>query len=210
MFAVATGVASPCLGASTALRRKTLEAIGGIAALADYLVEDFEMGARIRARGQRGAVLPYLVDTSVDVRLRIARLEAPALLGAEQPRGESGRGDGVRAGARGAVRAPVRALARARLDGARGAGRGGRRAPRRGRAVHGDGERRPRRAAGALAPAAARPGGARVVGGGAVCAAHDLARRRVRPGRRREARPPDRRPRARPRSPATTSASRPS
>ncbi len=67
MFAVATGVASPCLGASTALRRKTLDAIGGIAALADYLVEDYEMGARIRARGQRGAVLPYLVDTSVDV-----------------------------------------------------------------------------------------------------------------------------------------------
>src|SRR5690242_16155163 len=46
-FALVTGVAQFCLGASTAIRRTTLQQIGGFESLANYLVEDFEMGRRI-------------------------------------------------------------------------------------------------------------------------------------------------------------------
>jgi ceramide glucosyltransferase len=67
IFASVTGASGFCLGASTALRRATLEAIGGFEALADYLVEDFEMGRRIRARGLKGVMLPYFVDSIVDL-----------------------------------------------------------------------------------------------------------------------------------------------
>jgi ceramide glucosyltransferase len=67
IFASLTGASGFCLGASTALRRSTLEEIGGLDALADYLVEDFEMGRRIRARGRRGVLLPYITDTVVDL-----------------------------------------------------------------------------------------------------------------------------------------------
>lgn len=68
IFASVTGASGFCLGASTALRRATLEAIGGFEALADYLVEDFEMGRRIRARGLKGVLIPYFVDTIVDLQ----------------------------------------------------------------------------------------------------------------------------------------------
>jgi ceramide glucosyltransferase len=68
IFATVTGAARICLGASTALRRATLEAIGGLAALANYLVEDHEMGRAIRAMGKRGVVLPYCVETMVDLQ----------------------------------------------------------------------------------------------------------------------------------------------
>ncbi len=68
IFASVTGASGFCLGASTAVRRSTLEEIGGFPALADYLVEDFEMGRRIRARGRKGVLLPYVVDTVVDLR----------------------------------------------------------------------------------------------------------------------------------------------
>jgi ceramide glucosyltransferase len=67
-FALVTGAAKFCLGASTALRRKTLEEIGGLPSLADYLVEDYEMGRRIWTTGQRMVILPYLVETLVDLK----------------------------------------------------------------------------------------------------------------------------------------------
>jgi ceramide glucosyltransferase len=67
VFAYMTGASGLCLGASIALRRKTLEAIGGLASLADYLVEDYELGRRILERGQRMALLPYFVDLTVDL-----------------------------------------------------------------------------------------------------------------------------------------------
>lgn len=65
MFACVTGASGFCLGASTALRRSTLEQIGGLEALADYLVEDFEMGRRIRARGLELVLQPYFVDSVI-------------------------------------------------------------------------------------------------------------------------------------------------
>ena len=67
VFARATRAAPACIGASTAMRRETLERIGGFQALASYLVEDYEMGRRIRKLGLRAVFLPYLVDTTVDL-----------------------------------------------------------------------------------------------------------------------------------------------
>jgi ceramide glucosyltransferase len=68
IFAWMTGASSFCLGASTALRRSTLDSIGGFEPLHDYLVEDFELGRRIRARGLRMAVVAYFVETIVDLK----------------------------------------------------------------------------------------------------------------------------------------------
>lgn len=68
VFAHVTGAAKFCLGASTALRRSTLKEIGGLEALADYLVEDYEMGRRIWTSGKRIAIVPYFVDTMVDLK----------------------------------------------------------------------------------------------------------------------------------------------
>ena len=68
VFAHTTGAAKFCLGASTALHRSTLEEIGGLEVLADYLVEDYEMGRRIWMSGKKLAVVPYLVDTMMDLK----------------------------------------------------------------------------------------------------------------------------------------------
>jgi ceramide glucosyltransferase len=67
VFAHVTGVTRFVLGATTALRRSSLEAIGGLEALGDYLVEDFEMGRRLLAAGRRVVLVPYFVDTVVDL-----------------------------------------------------------------------------------------------------------------------------------------------
>jgi len=68
VFAYVTGASNFCLGASAALRRSTLEEIGGLESLADYLVEDYEMGRRIWSSGSKIAIVPYFVDTMVDLR----------------------------------------------------------------------------------------------------------------------------------------------
>lgn len=68
VFAHVTGTSKFCLGASAALRRSTLKEIGGLESLADYLVEDYEMGRRIWVSGKRIAIVPYLVDTMVDLK----------------------------------------------------------------------------------------------------------------------------------------------
>ena len=68
VFAHITGASKFCLGASVALRRGMLERIGGLEVLADYLVEDYEMGRRIWSSGKRIAVVPYFVDTMVDLK----------------------------------------------------------------------------------------------------------------------------------------------
>jgi ceramide glucosyltransferase len=66
-FAHVTGASPFVLGASNAVRRSTLDAIGGLADLGNYLLEDFEMGRRLRAAGKRIAVVPYFVETLVDL-----------------------------------------------------------------------------------------------------------------------------------------------
>lgn len=59
------GSATFCGGATLALRRRTLEAVGGFAALADHLADDYRLAARVRARGLRTILSTYLVDTMV-------------------------------------------------------------------------------------------------------------------------------------------------
>jgi ceramide glucosyltransferase len=68
VFAHVTGASKFCLGASIAVRREMLDSIGGLEALADYLVEDYEMGRRIWTSGKRIAIVPYFVDTMVDLK----------------------------------------------------------------------------------------------------------------------------------------------
>ncbi len=68
LFAHISGASKFCLGASVALHRSTLAQVGGLEALSDYLVEDYEMGRRIWELGKKIAVLPYFVDTIVDLK----------------------------------------------------------------------------------------------------------------------------------------------
>jgi ceramide glucosyltransferase len=68
LFAHVSGASRFCLGASAALHRSTLEKIGGLEALSDYLVEDYEMGKRIWTLGKKIAIIPYFVDTIVDLQ----------------------------------------------------------------------------------------------------------------------------------------------
>jgi ceramide glucosyltransferase len=68
LFAYVSGASKFCLGASAALYRSTLERIGGLEALSDYLVEDYEMGKRIWMLGKKIEIIPYFVDTMVDLK----------------------------------------------------------------------------------------------------------------------------------------------
>jgi ceramide glucosyltransferase len=68
VFAYVTGASPFVLGASNAVRRSTLQKVGGLEELGYYLLEDFEMGRRVRELGQKIAVVPYFVDTLVDLR----------------------------------------------------------------------------------------------------------------------------------------------
>jgi ceramide glucosyltransferase len=68
ILAQVTGAADFCPGSSLALRRSTLEMIGGFESLADYLVEDYELGRRILAKGFRMSLASYLVDLVVDLK----------------------------------------------------------------------------------------------------------------------------------------------
>jgi ceramide glucosyltransferase len=68
LFAYVTGASRFCLGASAALHRSTLERIGGFEGLSDYLVEDYEMGRRIWETGKKVKIIPYFVDTTVDLK----------------------------------------------------------------------------------------------------------------------------------------------
>ncbi len=51
-----------CFGASMALKRSTLDAIGGLAAVADDLADDYELGAAVRRLGLKVVVSPHLID----------------------------------------------------------------------------------------------------------------------------------------------------
>jgi ceramide glucosyltransferase len=58
---VALKLAEPCIGATIALRRTTLEAIGGFQALKDQLADDFVLGAEVRATGQQVVLADFAV-----------------------------------------------------------------------------------------------------------------------------------------------------
>lgn len=50
------GLASPCLGSTIALKRATLDEVGGFAAFADQLADDYEIGRAVRAKGYTLAI----------------------------------------------------------------------------------------------------------------------------------------------------------
>jgi ceramide glucosyltransferase len=54
-------LASPCVGATIALRRSVLDEIGGLIGIKDLLADDYEIGRRARNRGYRVRVVPPLV-----------------------------------------------------------------------------------------------------------------------------------------------------
>ncbi|HEX9024130.1 MAG TPA: bacteriohopanetetrol glucosamine biosynthesis glycosyltransferase HpnI [Geobacteraceae bacterium] len=61
------------LGASMAVRREALEAIGGFAALVDYLADDYQLGNKVQRAGWRLALSDYFVE-SVLHRERLATI----------------------------------------------------------------------------------------------------------------------------------------
>jgi len=61
VFGAARGLARPCMGSTIAMRRATLAAIGGFAAFADVLADDYAMGEAIAAQGLKVAMPAMLV-----------------------------------------------------------------------------------------------------------------------------------------------------
>lgn len=66
IFSTVTGAAHFCVGASVAFRRADLERIGGMASLSDYLVEDYELGRRLKGLGKKMALVPEIVEVVAD------------------------------------------------------------------------------------------------------------------------------------------------
>jgi ceramide glucosyltransferase len=61
VLGLASGLAQPCFGSTIALKRSTLDAIGGFAAFADRLDDDYAIGAAVRERGEVVAIPPFTV-----------------------------------------------------------------------------------------------------------------------------------------------------
>jgi ceramide glucosyltransferase len=61
VLGLASGLAQPCFGSTIALKRSTLDAIGGFAVFADRLDDDYAIGAAVRARGEVVAIPPFTV-----------------------------------------------------------------------------------------------------------------------------------------------------
>lgn len=55
------GLAKPCFGSTIAIKGPVLREIGGLAALADVLADDNEIGRRVRAKGYSVAIPPFAV-----------------------------------------------------------------------------------------------------------------------------------------------------
>lgn len=68
IFAEMTGAANACLGPSIALRRAALEGIGGLEGLANFLVEDYELGRRFWTSGMKVILVPHLIEVTVDLQ----------------------------------------------------------------------------------------------------------------------------------------------
>ena len=61
VFGVAFGLARPCMGSTIALRRETLDRIGGFPGFTDVLADDYAIGEAIQALGLKVVVPPMLV-----------------------------------------------------------------------------------------------------------------------------------------------------
>jgi ceramide glucosyltransferase len=68
IFAHVTGSAKFCLGSSMALRRSSLNELGGLETLSDYLVEDYEIGRRLWTSGKKIVIVPYFIKIVVDLK----------------------------------------------------------------------------------------------------------------------------------------------
>jgi ceramide glucosyltransferase len=55
-----------CYGATIAIRRQTLQRVGGFAALKDQLADDYALGALVERGGEDVVVAPYFPSTVVD------------------------------------------------------------------------------------------------------------------------------------------------
>jgi ceramide glucosyltransferase len=65
LVADALGWGGGCFGATIALRRETLERIGGFARLRDELADDHRIGEEVRALGLAVVLSPYIVEARV-------------------------------------------------------------------------------------------------------------------------------------------------
>ncbi|HEX7968892.1 MAG TPA: bacteriohopanetetrol glucosamine biosynthesis glycosyltransferase HpnI [Stellaceae bacterium] len=65
LVAAALGERNGCFGATLALRRDTLDAVGGLATLADALADDHALGAAVRRLGLGVVISPHLVDNFI-------------------------------------------------------------------------------------------------------------------------------------------------
>lgn len=61
VLALRFGLSQPCMGSTIALRRETLDAIGGFGRFADVLADDFAIGRAVTGLGLKVAVPPMLV-----------------------------------------------------------------------------------------------------------------------------------------------------
>jgi len=61
---VVLGMAHPCMGSTIALRRETLESIGGFVAFKDVLADDYAIGAAVRRLGLASTLAPAVVSHS--------------------------------------------------------------------------------------------------------------------------------------------------
>jgi ceramide glucosyltransferase len=64
LVGIRLGVATPCFGSTIALGRSKLDAIGGFAAFADVLADDYAIGAALRAKGLKVVIPRFLVGHS--------------------------------------------------------------------------------------------------------------------------------------------------
>ncbi len=66
IFSHITGASDFCIGATVAFRKTDLERTGGMAALSNYLVEDYELGRRLLKLGKRMVLIPNSIEIVAD------------------------------------------------------------------------------------------------------------------------------------------------
>jgi ceramide glucosyltransferase len=83
-----------CFGATMAVRREVLEAVGGFEALASHLGDDYMLGKLVSDAGYRVALCPYVVHTTVAERnmrsLWLRELRWGRTIRASRPAGYAG------------------------------------------------------------------------------------------------------------------------
>ncbi|MGO4571655.1 bacteriohopanetetrol glucosamine biosynthesis glycosyltransferase HpnI [Microvirga sp. 2TAF3] len=65
---LALGLARPCFGSTVALKRETLDRIGGFEAFADTLADDYMLGMALRSKGREVAIPPFVIGHACNER----------------------------------------------------------------------------------------------------------------------------------------------